>query len=333
MNPTTETLSMTRQPTQPALGRVAASLVTAILVVACGSSSGPIGPVPAPSTSPEPSVAQGSPDVTPAPSTDETTDPSEEPSGPLASGSPEPSSAPSAETGTSIVRTYFWLAGGTGSAGLVATLHEVPGTKAVATAAVKALLAGPTAVESQHAVTSKVPSGTQLLGLTVDNSVATVDLSSEFDSGGGADAVQTRLAQVVYTLTQFPSVKGVSIRIEGEGDSNVLNRADYVQLLPAIWLDRPAWGAAIGNPAHVTGSADVFEATFRVSILDGSGKVLGDQQVMATCGTGCRGTFDASVPYTIGKAQYGTIRVYEPSAQDGSPVNVRDYRAWLTPKG
>ena len=323
---------MTRHLTHAALGRVAVALMAAVLVVGCGSSSGPIGTVPAPSTSPEPSVAQGSPDVTPAPSTDETTDPSEEPSGSVGTGSPQPSTAPSAETGTSIVRTYFWLAGSAGSAGLVATLHEVPGTKAVATAAVKSLLSGPTPMESQRSITSRVPAGTQLLGLTVDQGVATVDLSSEFDGGGGADAVQTRLAQVVYTLTQFPSVKGVSIRIEGEGDSNVLNRADYVQLLPAIWLDRPAWGAAIGNPAHVTGSADVFEAAFRVSILDGTGKVLGDQQVMATCGTGCRGTFDASVPYTIGKAQYGTIRVYEPSAQDGSPVNVRDYRAWLTPK-
>jgi len=323
---------MTPQLTHPALGRLAACLVTAILFVACGSSSGPIGPVPAPSTSPEPSVAQGSPDVTPAPSADETTDPSEEPSGAVGTASPEPSTAPSAETGMSIVRTYFWLAGGAGSAGLVPTLHEVAGTKAVATAAVKSLISGPTPMESQRGVTSRIPAGTQLLGLTVDNGVATVDLSSEFDSGGGADAVQTRRAQVVYTLTQFPSVKGVSLRIEGEGDSNVLNRADYVQLLPAIWLDRPAWGAAIGNPAHVTGSADVFEATFRVSILDGSGKVLADQQLMATCGTGCRGTFDASVPYTIAKAQYGTIRVYEPSAQDGSPVNVRDYRAWLTPK-
>ena len=323
---------MTRHLSHAALGRVAVALMAAVLVVGCGSSSGPIGTVPAPSTSPEPSVAQGSPDVTPAPSTDETTDPSEEPSGSVGTGSPQPSTASSAETGTSIVRTYFWLAGGAGSAGLVATLHEVPGTKAVATAAVKSLLSGPTPMESQRGITSRVPAGTQLRGLTVDNGVATVDLSSEFDGGGGADAVQTRLAQVVYTLTQFPSVKGVSIRIEGEGDSNVLNRADYVQLLPAIWLDRPAWGAAIGNPAHVTGSADVFEAAFRVSILDGTGKVLGDQQVMATCGTGCRGTFDASVPYTIGKAQYGTIRVYEPSAQDGSPVNVRDYRAWLTPK-
>jgi hypothetical protein len=98
-----------------------------------------------------------------------------------------------------------------------------------------------------------------------------------------------------------------------------------------MWVDRPAWGAAIGNPAHVTGSADVFEATFRVSILDASGKVIADQQVMATSGSGTRGTFDTSVPYTVSRGQYGTLRVYNPSAKDGSPEDVRDYRVWLTP--
>ena len=140
-----------------------------------------------------------------------------------------------------------------------------------------------------------------------------------------APSVLTRLGQIVYTLTQFPSVKSVVFQIEG--DQSVQQRGrrpeaatgDFVELLPAIWVDRPAFNAAIGNPAHVTGNANVFEATFRISILDGSGKVLADQQVMATCGTGCRGTFDTTIAYTVAKAQYGTLRVYEPSAKDGTP--------------
>jgi Immunoglobulin-like domain of bacterial spore germination/Sporulation and spore germination len=300
-------------------------LVLSLVIAACGGGSGGLGTVPPAPTSPEPSVAQGSPDVTPAPSTDASEEPSEEPSE-SAGSSPSPS-----PSGTTIVRAYFWLAGGEGSAGLVAVLREVPSTKAVATAAVNALLAGPIKVESDRGISSAVPDGTQLLGLTVDGGVAVVDLSSEFASGGAGSAYDTRVGQVVYTLTQFPSVKGVSIQIEGQGDSNVLKRSDYVQLLPSIWVDRPAWGASIGNPAHVTGSADVFEATFRISILDSSGKVLADQQVMANCGSGCRGTFDTTIPYTVSKAQYGTLHVYEPSAKDGTPQNIRDYRVWLTP--
>ncbi|HEX5825076.1 MAG TPA: Gmad2 immunoglobulin-like domain-containing protein, partial [Candidatus Limnocylindrales bacterium] len=224
----------------------------------------------------------------------------------------------------------------------VAVLREVAGTSAVARAAMNALLTGPTDAESGRAISTAVPDGSQLLGLTIKDGIATVDLSSEFESGGGSASVLTRLGQVVYTLTQFPSVKSVVLQIEGEtrrvfsSEGVVLDgpvgRADYVQLLPAIWVDRPAYGAAIGNPARVTGSSDVFEATFRISILDGAGKVLADQQVMATCGTGCRGTFDTTIAYTVSKAQYGTLHAYEPSAKDGTPVNIRDYRVWLTPK-
>jgi len=297
----------------------------AIVAAACGGSSGPLGTVPPVAGSPEPSVAQGSPDLTPVPSADASDEPSIEPSSSTAS--PSPSSAP---TGTTVVRAYFWLDGGQGVAGLVAVLREVPATKAVATAAVNALLAGPVAAEDSRGISTAVPDATQLLGLSIDNGVATVDLSSEFQAGGGGDAYQTRLAQVVYTLTQFPSIKAVGLQIEGSGDSIALKRTDYVQLLPTMWVDRPAWGGAIGNPAHVTGNADVFEATFRISILDGSGKVIADQQVMATCGSGCRGTFDTTIPYTVTKAQYGTLRVYDRSAQDGSPENIRDYRVWLT---
>jgi Immunoglobulin-like domain of bacterial spore germination/Sporulation and spore germination len=290
--------------------------------------------VPPVSSSPEPSVAQGSPDVTPAPSDGESATPSGEPSEEPTNEPSAPATSPSPSTapgGTTIVRAYFWLGGKPGVAGLLATLREVPGKKAVATAAMNALLAGPTVAESSKAISSAIPKGTQLIGLSIEGGEATVDLSSEFESGGDAAAVQTRMGQVVYTLTQFPSVKTVSIHIEGVAPAKALGRQDFVGLLPAIWVDRPAWNAAIGNPAHVTGSADVFEATFRIAILDGSGKTLADQQAMATCGTGCRGTFDTSVDYPLAKAQYGTLRVYDRSAKDGSPENVRDYRVWLTP--
>jgi hypothetical protein len=299
------------------------------LLAACAGSTGPLGTVPVPSGTPEPSVVLGSPDVTPAPSDEPTSEPSSTPGG---SATPTPSGG---SADTTIVRAYFWLdAPDDGSDGLVAVLREVPNTKAVATAAITALLAGPTSSEGTRSISSQVPAGTQLLGLTVDDTgVATVNLSSEFIAGGPGKAYQTRLAQVVYTLTQFPSVNRVFFLIEGSGDTITVGRSDYVDLLPDIWVDRPAFGAAIGNPARVTGNADVFEATFRIAILDGTGASLADVQAMATCGTGCRGTFDVTIPYTVGKAQYGTLRVYNPSAKDGTPESVRDYRVWLTPKG
>lgn len=321
---------------------IAVLLAIVALVGACGGSSGPLGSVPAVSSSPAPSVAQGSPDVTPGPSDVPSSQPSELPSGSLEpSASTTPSATP-APSGTTIVRAYFWLGGPTGSAGLVAVLREIPTTKSLATAAVNALLAGPTTAETGRSITTAVPDGSQLLGLSIANGIATVDLSAEFESGGGSASVLTRLGQMVYTLTQFPTVKSVVFQIEGvtsktfSSEGVVLDgpvaRADYVALLPDIWVDRPAFNAAIGNPAHVTGNANVFEATFRIAILDASGKSIADVQVMATCGTGCRGTFDTTIPYTVGKGQYGTLRAYNLSAKDGSVVSVREYRVWLTPK-
>ena len=316
---------------------VAIALAVSAFVAACGAGSGPLGTLPPASSAPEPSVAQGSPDVTPAPSDQPRTDPS----GPV-EPSRDPSAGPSSDPGTTIVRAYFWLGGLPGSEGLVAVLREVPATKSVATAAITALLAGPTSGETGRSISTAIPDGSKLLGISIDNGVATIDLSKEFESGGGSASVQTRLGQVVYTLTQFPTVKSVQFQIEGKsadvfsGEGVVLDkpvdRADYVALLPDIWVDRPAFNAAIGNPAHVTGNANVFEATFRISILDGAGKVLVDEMAMATCGTGCRGTFDVTLEYTVAKAQYGILRVYFGSAQDGSPQSIRDYRVWLTPK-
>jgi len=241
-----------------------------------------------------------------------------------------------------IVRAYFVLGGEPGSAGLVPVLRVVPRTQAVATAAMQQLLAGPTAAESgDRTITTAIPDGSELLGLTIKDGVATVDLSTEFDSGGGTASMQYRLAQVVYTLTQFSTVKSVLFQVEGKtvtvfGSQGIVldgpqARADYEDQLPAIFVDRPAYGAALGNPGRVSGNANVFEATFRVAILDASGKSIADEQVMATCGTGCRGTFDVTIPHTVSKAQWGTLRAYNLSAKDGSVEDARDYPVWLTP--
>jgi germination protein M len=240
------------------------------------------------------------------------------------------------------VRTYFYLGGEPGTAGLVPLLRRVPQTQAVGAAAMNALLAGPTADESaERVITSAVPDGSRLLGLLIENGMATVDLSNEFESGGGSASVITRLGQVVYTLTQFPTVTSVAFEIEGrpvtvfssEGIvlDGPLGRDHYADLLPSIFVDRPAYGTGLGNPARITGSSNVFEATFLVTLLDGSGVTIAQTQAMATCGTGCRGTFDVTLPYSVPEAGWGTLRVWDGSAKDGSPENVREYPVWLTP--
>jgi hypothetical protein len=216
----------------------------------------------------------------------------------------------------------------------------VPETTAVARSAMDTLLRGEILADYESLSTA-IPAGSRLLGLSIHDGVATVDLSREFESGGGSASAFRRLGQVVYTLTQFSTVQSVLFQVEGRtvttfGSEGIVlegpqRRADYVGILPEIFVDRPAYGAAIGNPARVSGNADVFEATFRMQIINGSGQTMQDDQVLASCGTGCRGTFDMTIPYTVPKAQWGTLRVYYGSAKDGSPQGIRDYPVWLTP--
>ena len=129
-----------------------------------------------------------------------------------------------------------------------------------------------------------------------------------------------RLGQVVYTLTQFPDDHGrgrsgsrasASRVFSGEGIvlDRAQTRADSEGVLPAIFVDRPAYGAALGNPGRVTGTANVFEAQFRVTLLDAAGTTIADVPAMASCGTGCRGAVrrDRSVRASTGRrpARFG----------------------------
>ena len=320
------------------------ALAGLLIVASACTSSGGLGQVPSVPPTDAPSVEPGPSDATPSippspsaspsgsPVTSPSTSPSASPSGPA---------SPSAPTETMIVRAYYVLAGNPGVEGLVPTLRVVPKNAGVARAAMTALLDSATIRDSYEQISTAIPPTTKLLGISIKNGVATVDLSSDFESTGGSASSMYRLGQVVYTLTQFSTVRSVLFQVEGRtvttfGSEGIVldgpqSRTDFEDLLPSMFVDRPAFGAAANNPARITGTANVFEATFRVALLDSSKKVLVDKMTMATCGTGCRGTFDVTLQYDVPKAQWGTLRVYFGSAVDGSPEDIRDYPVWLTP--
>jgi spore germination protein GerM len=311
------------------MNRFTAILALALLVGACGGATGDLGSVATPPPTEQPSLE--APSGEPTPGTTET--PGESPG-----STPSPT-----QSGTTTVRAYFVLGSFQDNAGLVPVLRDVPKTKAVGGAAMDELIKGPNDAElgARPAMYTNIPDGTTLLGLTIKDGIATVNLSKEFDGGGGSATMLGRLAQVVYTLTQFPTVTGVQFQVDGRPmtvfneNGNVVagpfGRDDYAAQLPAIFVDRPAWGGVLGSPARLVGVANVFEATFRVEILDGQGRSLAATPVTATCGSGCWGTFDVTVRYTVSRAGWGTLRVWEPSAKDGSVTNLTEYPVWLTP--
>ena len=222
---------------------------------------------------------------------------------------------------------------------LFVTHRTEPFTPAVGRRAIEALLDGPTAEERAAKVGTSINAGTRLLDLTIDDRVATVDLDSTFIAKETLASVVSSLGQVVYTLTQFDSVQGVVFEVEGDplfelfGDPgmDIQRRADFVDQLPFILVESPGIGERVSSPVTIAGTADVFEAVVSIEILDENGDTVASTFTMATCGTGCRGSYTTDVEYSVGTRQPGTIRVYEVSAMDGSPIHIVEIPVMLTP--
>ena len=273
-------------------------LVAALLLVACGSDS---------KSSSSSSSASSSPSST--------------------SSSSSGSSASSSGGPTTTVKVYFLRDEKVGPAGRAVAQTQTP-----AKAAMEELLKGPTGQDQSAGLSTTIPTGTKLNSVSIDQGTATVDLSKEFGSGGGSTSMQGRVAQVVYTLTQFSTVSAVNFELDGQpattlgGEGLELDhpqtRADWEAFTPAILVESPLPYATISSPTHVTGTANTFEATFQIRLTDPSGNKLYEHFATATSGTGTRGTFDETITFTTSAHGAGTLTVYELSAKDGSEINV-----------
>ena len=224
---------------------------------------------------------------------------------------------------------------------LVPVYRELEAETDLAMTVVEALLAGPTTAETTGtpAMSTAIPAGTEVLGVDTSGGRATVDLGSEYDDGGGSFGMFARLAQVVFTLTRLPEVDEVAFAIEGEmvtvfsSEGIELDgpqrRDDYYDLLPPIFVDRPAWGEPVTSPLKVSGVSNVFEAVSQVMLTDDDGAPLFEDTVMASCGTGCWGDWEIEIPYEVDRQQFGALVVWEFSAQDGSRIHIREYPVQL----
>jgi hypothetical protein len=242
------------------------------------------------------------------------------------SPSPTPSRTPS-PSGRKLTYQVWFLAHGQ----LFVTKRTEPFALTVAGIALNGLLAGPNPAESAAGVTTAI--GTGLSGRITAHvgDKATVDLDPRFFQET-TSIVRLRQAQVVYTLTQYSTIGKVLFTSNGQAQGTLAwARKDFDDLLPAILVESPVIGQRVPNPVTVSGTANVFEATVSLRILDENGKVVTNTFTTATCGTGCRGDYSVSVHYSVDHQQPGTIEVYESSAKDGSAINVVDIPVTLTP--
>jgi spore germination protein GerM len=268
---------------------------------------------------------------------------------------PEPTSTPAEPTQTAEVdvKLYFTRGETIGVAGrrAVFAAGETVGTPAFYARVISLLLGGPSAEEKEFGLSTAIPSGTELYqpmtstgsgspGVEVSGDTATVDLGSRFQSGGGSLSMQLRAAEVVCTLTQFDAIKRVSFRIDGKhvdalGGEGVkvgptVTRADFENVLPAILVEQPVPGESIKSPVTISGSANVFEAQFQVQVTDPEGLILVTKSVLASSGTGTRGTFKVSVPFKTTRTGLGEIIAFDRSEKDGSRIDIVEIPVHMT---
>ena len=289
---------MTRGPSASLLVGVFAVAFAAALLAACGGSGGDS------SSSPSPTVA-----VTVTPS-----------------ASPSPTTAPTVTPSPTTTLSLYFLRGEE----LGVAERRVPRTTMPATAALTALLKGPSPAERAAGLTSAVPRGTRLLGLSIDGTTARVDLSAQFAAGGGSLSMQARVAQIVYTLTRFPTIRAVDFMLDGAlvetlgGEGLMLQagqtRADWRDFEPAIFVESPGVGAVLGSPFALSGTASVFEGSFQARLVDADGGELAGATIQASRGAPDRGRYRKSITFAT-TATKGELIVYSQSMEDGSRQN------------
>jgi Immunoglobulin-like domain of bacterial spore germination/Sporulation and spore germination len=269
-----------------------ALLVTVVLAAGCGSAEETSGPE---ATTPPP-----------PPTTTEAV--------PTTTAPPPPPAVPAGETSVSV---YFLRDGQ-----IAAARRTVPKTQAVARAALEQLAAGPTAQEREAGLATSVPRTLAIDRLEIADGTATVDFPDE---------ACPSIAQIVYTLTQFPTVERVTGNcIPAKAYGRGLRRSDLEQVTPPIFVESPTVGETVTSPLHITGTANTFEATFRVDVVDWDGRIVAEQFATATSGSGERGTFDVTVPFEVDRPG-GSLIVFERSAEDGSQQHVVEIPLDLRP--
>ena len=200
-----------------------------------------------------------------------------------------------------------------------------------------ALFDGPNAAEQAIGMTSSVPPGTQVLGIAIDGATATVDLSSEFAMSSGSLDETMRLAQVVFTVTQFDGIDRVKFFIDGAPQDPILStgfevgdgftRDSFPNVRPIIMIEQPYPGADVTDPLVIRGESNTFEATVRYAITTGGGDgvVMTEGFTTASGGNGRWGDFEVTVDFADFSDYQpgpGSIIMWEDSPRDGDRVDV-----------
>jgi hypothetical protein len=161
---------------------------------------------------------------------------------------------------------------------------------------------------------------TDPVAIDAKSKTATVSLSSEFRSGD-ATVQALRMAQVVFTLTQFPAIQQVAFTLNGkaltalDGSGKKLKgaatRDDYPTLVPNIFVETPSAWTQVTTPIQIRGSAVPPDGSLFYRLVDRQNQVLSDGEITLSGRGEDRRTFSVSIPYELDTAGRGAIVFFE----------------------
>lgn len=290
-----------------------------VLVALVGASCGDDDTTEAPTTTAAPATTTESPATSQDATTTEASTTTASAATTAASSTTE---APAAESEVAI---YF-----VSGEALAAAGRTVAGDD-VALAAVEALLAGPDQLETDIGYRTQIPAGTEVIGVDITEGVATVDLTSTFESGGGSLSMLLRVAQVVQTVGTLPGVEEVRFALDGEpveaiGGEGILvdgvTPEDVQDQWPLIFPSVPTPGQEVSSPLRVAGAANTSESTLAYTLTDPEGLIIAEGSAMATAGTGTWGTFEFEIDFDTDRSGLGALILSDPGGGEGQPYLV-----------
>lgn len=198
---------------------------------------------------------------------------------------------------------------------LAVARRSVPLSPTPAADSLRRLFAGPTASERRSGLTTRIPSGSAVRWVRKCGNVASVNLSARF-APGGTLALNAQLAQVVFTLTQFPTLKLVRFFIDGKetqaaGSSpsrrfRVLGRHAFASYLPAIFLESPGASQRVRSPLLIEGSA---AGTILATVVGSDGKLLAQKLLLSRATTRTR--FEVKLGFRLSVEEKGRLIVFK----------------------
>jgi len=191
------------------------------------------------------------------------------------------------------------------------------------TAAIETLMMGPSDVERFNGEQTNIRSGATFTGLTVDNGTAVVSFNRYFETA----KTRPQVAQVVFTLTQFPEIQKVLILIDGQTNgatgASPQDRQDLDDMTPVVLLESPTLNATVGSSFKMHGTAVAATGdTFDYKVLGPDGAELVTDKVKVLASPGTRGPFLEPVKLPPGTTGPVTIVTTGPKGDVRTPITI-----------